>query len=158
MNRRRSPIAVSPGPMERLLTPQEVAEWADRWIAAFPADRSGIHAEEYLWHIFSAERYPAKSKADARVAYECQRAVEFVVISNDRDEGFVTRSHPMTCSFSDWLVFPPNLAWTMAFTHEDGWLGPYFAQHVEYRELDRANRKLIAKQVQILEAKRKGWV
>ena len=29
---------------------------------------------------------------------------------------------------ADAYVFPPDLAWTMVFTHEDGWLGPYFSR------------------------------
>jgi hypothetical protein len=150
-------MAVDPGPIERRPSANEVVAWADRWIAAFPADRTGIHANDYLWHIFSYERYPSTSKAEARAAYERQVAPEFVVISNDRDEGLVTRSRPTACSLRDWLVFPTNLAWTMAFTHEDGLLGPYFAQHSRHKELDAANRRLLARQTQLLEAKRKGW-
>jgi len=45
----------------------------------------------------------------------------------------------------------------MAFTHEDDWLGPFFAQGAKYRELDLANRNALFKRSQTAEAKRKGW-
>jgi hypothetical protein len=28
----------------------------------------------------------------------------------------------------DIYVWPDGLEWTMAFTHEDGWFGPYFSR------------------------------
>jgi hypothetical protein len=31
-------------------------------------------------------------------------------------------------SGQDIYVWPNGLDWTMAFTHEDGWLGPYFSR------------------------------
>jgi Domain of unknown function (DUF4275) len=158
MNRRSTAIVVNPGPIERTLSEAEVLRWVEQWLAAFPANRIGIHADDYLWHIFSYERHPCASKSQAHSAYESQIAPEYVIISNDRDEGCITKSRPTACSLRDWLVFPPNLAWTMAFTHEDGWLGPYFAQSAKYAELDLANRTALDKNVQIAEAKRKGWI
>ena len=61
----------------------------------------------------------------------------------------------------DYCVFPANLAWTMAFTHEDGWLGPYFARHPDYEALTRqaARQQLAAaRKAQQLEwAKKMGY-
>ena len=36
-------------------------------------------------------------------------------------------SPDLTGLHSDFFVFPPNLLWTMSFTHEQPDLGPYFA-------------------------------
>lgn len=58
----------------------------------------------------------------------------------------------------DFYVFPSNLAWTMAFTHEDGWLGPYFARHRNFTELNKANLEKIRKLHQAEAAHLKGWV
>ena len=38
----------------------------------------------------------------------------------------------------------------MAFTHEEGWLGPYFAQHPRYADLNPANVARVKKQEEIL--------
>jgi hypothetical protein len=52
----------------------------------------------------------------------------------------------------DVLVWPEDLSWTMAFTHEEGWLGPYYCRrewigrvldHQRMKELEEAvSRKL----------------
>lgn len=39
----------------------------------------------------------------------------------------------------DFYVFPKNMAWSMAFTHESGWLGPYFLKHKDYQRLQKKN-------------------
>jgi len=46
----------------------------------------------------------------------------------------------------------------MAFTHEDGWLGPYFAKHSQYDKLNQQNIKSIEKALSIEQAKQKGWL
>jgi hypothetical protein len=49
------------------------------------------------------------------------------------------------------------MAWTMAFTHEDGWLGPYFARHASYQNLNAENLAMIRKAKKAEEARLKGW-
>ncbi|MBN8884330.1 MAG: DUF4275 family protein [Rudaea sp.] len=136
-------VSVTPGPIERLLLVSEVKAHIDRWMAIFGRDREGIHFNEFIWHVFSYKRFPSVSRGDAAALYAQQVAPEFVVISNNRREGFVTRNRPAACSWQDWLIFPPNLAWTMAFTHEDKWLGPFFAQNSKFESLDAENRKAL---------------
>lgn len=62
----------------------------------------------------------------------------------------------------DYCVFPANLAWTMAFTHEDGWLGPYFAKHPDYSKLIAQEAELHSirqrKNREIKRAKQNGWL
>ena len=70
---------------------------------------------------------------------------------------FVTDQRPTNCYLSDWYVFPENFAWTMAFTHEDGWLGPYFARHERFSELNRENEMKIRKAREAEVARLKGW-
>jgi hypothetical protein len=45
----------------------------------------------------------------------------------------------------------------MAFTHEDGWLGPYFARHERFSELNRENEMKIRKAREAEVARLKGW-
>jgi hypothetical protein len=45
----------------------------------------------------------------------------------------------------------------MAFTHEDDWLGPYFARHPHYDQLNRQNLQALRKAEQAAFAKLKGW-
>ena len=44
-----------------------------------------------------------------------------------KKEIVVTRTKPSSnTKLLDFHVFPKNFAWSMAFTHEDGWIGPKF--------------------------------
>jgi hypothetical protein len=117
---------------------------------------------QYLWHTFSSENYPAVSGDEAEECYAAQSVDEVVVLSNDRDSALLTNALPTWCSQMDYCVFPLDLSWTMAFTHEAGWLGPYFAKHPDHNLLlDQANRQRQAKarKSQGLErAKKNGWI
>lgn len=161
MKRQRPAIAVEPGRVLRELTPEQVSEYLARWLACFGAGGAGVNMRVYMWHVFSAERYPSASGVPAKEQYARHEAGEYVVLSNARDEGFVTDLRPQACALSDWFVFPPNLAWTMAFTHEDGWLGPYFAKSPAYERLNADNQaqlhKAVAKAKAAERALREGW-
>lgn len=116
-----------------------------------------MNTKAYLWHIFSGARYPSLAGAEARVEYEKQIAAEYVVLSNDRELAFATDVLPQSSSLTDYYVFPANLAWTMAFTHEDGWLGPYFARHGDFAALNKSNLEKVRKLRQADAARLKGW-
>jgi hypothetical protein len=45
----------------------------------------------------------------------------------------------------------------MAFTHEAGWLGPYFAKHEQYATLNSDNQAKIRKAKEAELANLKGW-
>ena len=158
MARRRSPPTVAPGSILRHLDAEEVELYLSKWLQAYGANRHGVNAKAYIWHIFSAERYPALDGSDALAEYSRHNAPEYVVFSNTRDEAFETDVRPESSSLSDFLVFPRNLAWTMAFTHEDGWLGPYFAKNKSYAILEAENERRLKKAVEAENAKTKGWV
>ena len=73
------------------------------------------------------------------------------------DEALVTDQKPTWCSAPDCYVFPRNLAWTMAFTHEDGWLGPFFARHPDFERLQGDNLKGLRKAQRAAAARQRGW-
>lgn len=148
---------VMPGKVLRELSPQESIQLVEAWLEIFGKDRLGTNSKAYLWHIFSANRYPCVSGAEARIQYEQQSAYEYIVVSNRRDSGFVTDQRPSQCYMRDWLVFPENFAWTMAFTHEDGWYGPYFARHEKFTDLNGENQTKIRKVREAETARLKGW-
>ena len=73
------------------------------------------------------------------------------VLSRQMRGVFATDLLPEHCVYSDFYVFPKNMAWTMAFTHEDGWIGSYFAKHPDYDALNAKNIARIRKNKDIKE-------
>lgn len=142
----------------REFTGNEVASLVQQWLDVFDPNRQCINTKAYMWHIFSGGRYPALEGEQARVEYLRQIGSEFVILSNDRDAAFLTDTRPEDRPFSDFYVFPPNLAWTMAFTHEEGLLGPYFARHPRYAELNSANIARVKKLEEMAHARTQGWL
>lgn len=157
MTRRPKPLDVTPGAILRQYSDEEVAACVAKWLDVFGHDRLGVNAKAYLWHIFSGGRYPSLGGNDALAEYKRCAAPEYVVLSNGRDIAFETNLLPIACSLSDWYVCPRNFAWTMMFTHEDGWLGPYFARHKDFVKLNDANLKRLQKAAEAEAAKLKGW-
>lgn len=148
---------VTPGSIIRCFSEEDASLLVAGWLAVFGKNQHGANTKAYLWHLFSGAYYPSVSGPDAVGQYQKQTGVEFVVLSNDRKVAFVTDLPPESSSLSDYYVFPPNLAWTMAFTHEDGWLGPYFALHPNFRELSAANQSKLRKARAAEAARQKGW-
>lgn len=149
---------VAPGAVIHRYTATEATRFANEWLAVFGAKRNGINTHAFLWHVFSAARYPCLHGDAAIEEYKRQSGVEFVILSNDRTLAVLTDTLPASSSLSDYYVFPPNLAWTMAFTHEDGYLGPYFARHPHYAQLNQVNLATMQKARAKEKAKRKGWL
>jgi len=140
----------------RIYTP-EAADLAVQWLDVFGKNRRGMNTKDFLWHVFSGARYPCLSGVAALAEYDKQVAHEYTVLSNQRDVAFVVSERPADKLMWDYLVFPANFAWTLAFTHEDGWLGPYFAQHPDYERLNAANLARLEKEQQAAIARLKGW-
>ncbi len=149
---------VRPGRVLRVLSEGEASALATAWLDVFGRRGTGMSLKAYLWHVFSARGYESLAGKEALSAYAAREAPEYLVLSNDRRTAFVTDLRPDWTSFDDCCVFPPNLAWTMAFTHEDDWLGPYFATHPDVERLDAANLAQIRKRREIEEARVKGWI
>jgi hypothetical protein len=91
--------------------------------------------DDFEWHNFSDGLTPAVEFANAIEAYAALPAGTVWVLSDGTGwEHFAVRatfqSAPppdLACSGADVLVIDIDFQWTMAFTHEDGWYGPYFA-------------------------------
>jgi hypothetical protein len=148
---------IGPGTVVREFSAKEASLLAIQWLEVFGNDRHGVNTKAYLWHAFSGNRYPNSALDRAVVDYEQQQAHEYVVLSNDRDVAFVTDVRAGQSSLIDWLVFPPNLARTAAFTHEDGYLGPFFAKHPLYDQLNAANLAKLQKAREKESARLNGW-
>lgn len=148
---------VQPGRVLRTLPEAEAAALTSAWLQVFRPHREGTNVKRYLWHVFSTSGYQSLSGKAALAAYATREAPEYLVLSNDQRFAFATDQRPDKIDLSDCLVFPPNLAWTMAFTHEDGWLGPYFATHPDVDRLDAANLAQMRKRRELDAASAKGW-
>ncbi|GAA0765263.1 DUF4275 family protein [Ideonella azotifigens] len=141
----------------RCCTPDETLVWGERWLDVFGRNRHGVNADDYLWHVFSGGRYPSLDAAEARAVYAAHSAERYILLSNDQRSAFVLDRKPVNWPERDYNVFPENLAWNMAFTHEEGWLGPYFAKHADYVQLEAANQQRLEKRRQAEVARARGW-
>ena len=140
----------------------ETLQWVERWRSVYAGGERAPGLKQYMWHTFSWGAYPSVSGEEARQLYAAHRYFEVIVLSNDRKTAFRSASLPVSDRLFDFYVFPPDLAWTMAFTHEDGWLGPYFAKHHDYEAMiDKAKRQRLAadsKAMELERAKQNGWL
>jgi hypothetical protein len=95
------------------------------------ARRSRSPLLDFEWHVFSYNHRAAKTGDHARNAYRRINACDFVVLSGEARQTFGFRCHgkpPDLSGRTDILVAPTTMTWTMAFTHEQPTLGPYFAE------------------------------
>ena len=140
----------------------ECLEWVERWRGVYASGQRASGLSRFLWHTFSEGMYPSVSGGEAEQLYFFHEILDVIVLSNDRKRCFRTASLPAAERRIDFYVFPPDLAWTMAFTHEDGWLGPYFAKHPNYEALvAKAKQQRRANDRKLKElgrAKQQGWI
>ena len=155
-------LVVKPGEILKSFGADDAQLFVKKWLSAFGQNRPGLNTNSFMWHLFSAGRFPSISGQEALDAYSNHEAAEYIVLSNDRKSAISTITRPEKCSVSDYYVFPENLAWTLAMTHENGWLGPYFAYHKDYKLLNhvniRNNQARLTKLNEMAIAKSKGWV
>ncbi|EAR09960.1 DUF4275 family protein [Reinekea blandensis] len=151
-------VEIFPGRVLRILEPSSAAAIETQWMNTFCHNKQGVNTRQYKWHIFSSGRYEALEGKLAVDAYERHSATEFFVLSNSSQEVIVTDLRPQALSGTDCYVFPVNMAWTMAFTHEEDRLGPYFAKHRQYDRLEADNARLVKKQQQKEQAIKNGWL
>ena len=87
----------------------------------------------YDWHVFSYKHAPAVARDKAVFTYtSLSPPPRFIICPHDERlpaleilDGLLPDFHN---SGLDIYVWPDSLDWTMAFTHEDGWFGPYFSR------------------------------
>lgn len=140
----------------------EAQQWAERWCGVYARGKRAPGLKQYLWHTFSWDAYPSVSGAEAKRLYAQHSWSEVVVLSNDRQTAVRSAELPAGNGCDDFYVFPADLAWTMAFTHEEGWLGPYFAKHPNYEALvTKAQQQRVVNDRKLKElerAKQQGWI
>ena len=151
-----------PGRVLTVYSQSESSRIEEQWMKVYASRRQGLNTKAYKWHVFSGGAYPCLEGDEARSLYDVHAAVEYIILANDFCAALATDERPTRLSLNDVYVFPKNLAWTMAFTHEEGWLGPYFAKHRNYSSLEKENARELAawkeKQRQIEVAKARGWM
>jgi hypothetical protein len=155
-------IIVEPTEVITTFARSDAELFSKKWLSAYGKNRLGLNTKAFMWHVFSGGGHPAVSGQEALSLYREHVAAEYIVLSNDRAMAISSAAKPDSCNLPDYYVFPPNLAWTVAITHEDGWLGPYFATHRDYKLLNQENvtkyQARLLKAEQLALAKSKGWV
>ena len=139
MKSQRSAIAIRPDAVIRAYGRAETAHWMEQWLDAFGRECGDVCVDPYAWHVFSFGCHPSVALDAARAEYREAVAALYVVVDGDRGHAVETDERPSLREKGEYLVFPSNFAWTMAFTHEDGWLGPFFARHRDYDRLHEDN-------------------
>ena len=153
----KSEIEIQPGKILKTFSKEETESIEKKWTGVFCKNKQGFNTKAFKWHIFSGSGYPSTDGEISRQDYLNQISVEYIVIGDDHEPAIKTDLKPIESNISDFYVFPENMAWTMAFTHEEGWLGPYFAKHPKYDILNAENMKRVENEWKKLISKEKGW-
>lgn len=151
-------IEVTPGAVIDVLNKQQCEVIRLGWKKQYAPRAEGMRLSQNLWHVFSHGGFPSVNGLAADDAYQSELSDKYVVMDDQMTAGLVTDQRPDNLAYHDVHVFPLNLAWTMAFTHEDGNLGPYFARHEKYEALSAENAAQLEKQQQIRRARENGWL
>ena len=122
------------------LSADETKALRQRWREAFAGPVKRRHRvwvyRGYDWHAFSYGLTPSVSLQPALEAYRAAfreglrkgRRREVYLMPEDLPAFRCRAAEPPDLSKQECLVCPEGLDWTMAFTHEDGWLGPFFSR------------------------------
>jgi hypothetical protein len=84
------------------------------------------------WHTFSWKFCKSKSGFRAVIEYLSEKAKTVYVVSQDETQTAFSCASETPIDFSecgtDVYVFPEDYAWTIAFTHEEPQIGPFFSR------------------------------
>jgi hypothetical protein len=149
--------AVSTNP----LTSEEIHNIEEKWLSIFCnytiKEKNEININLFKWHTFSNDKFPACQHNEAETIYIQQKSTRYFVLpefhAHPNEVAFSTNMKPnltLRKALVDFYVFPKNIAWTMAFTHEDGWFGPYFSKHPDFEQLNKKN-------IEAYNAQLRGW-
>jgi hypothetical protein len=123
---RREPI-----PIQRRW--QLLQQWREVYAAQLHAVTGKWTWKGYDWHVFSFRHAQAIDGLKASLTYaSLPPPKRCIVCPHDERLPAVVIGGGSLPDFGDTgqdiTVWPHNLAWTMAFTHETGWFGPYFSR------------------------------
>jgi len=129
---------------------QVMNQWESVYCPLSKKEKEKIYFNDYKWHVFSNDAYASITGEKALEEYNKQIARLFYVIPEvtvwPNEVAFICNKLPpsnLMAKSKDFYVFPKNLAWSMAFTHEHGWLGPYFSKHKDYTSLNNKNAQSV---------------
>jgi hypothetical protein len=115
---------------------QEKQQLQQQWRAAFAfnlrTQMARRQSSDRDWRVFSTKQAVCREGAVAISLYSRVRVPDFFIVPED--EGLpglrCTGDTPPDLSVLqlDLYVSPPDFTWTMVFTHEQPWHGPYFAR------------------------------
>jgi hypothetical protein len=118
--------------------------WRETYCRQLHADEGSWSVGGFDWHVFSGGFARRIADGAALEAFRAEPDGEVVVVSSwtkESPEGWVLARKPQLEELRrDLTVSPRSLAWTMAFTHEHGWLGPYFSRAEWQQEPDVPRR------------------
>ncbi len=109
------------------------ASWCEAFLQPVKARTGSYRYRGYHWHAFSYEFVPARRGEAAFEEYRRCASLPLLIVPESWSEGRPLWCHgPRRPDLSslrmDAYVFPASLEWTMAFTHEQPGLGPYFTR------------------------------
>lgn len=106
-----------------------------RWEGKFagwidPSTKASVYLDEFLWHVFSYEKLPCSTSAEATIAFENEPKRSCYVFYQDRDivllldncDGLTAND---LVGERDVYIVDTEFTWTYVQTHESD-CGPYF--------------------------------
>lgn len=110
-------------------------QWRHTYAARLHAAKGKWKWQEYDWHVFSYQHTPSICGDKAVATYARLEAPLLIVIPEAHSFPSLPALQLSTASLPqlqgaglDVLVWPDDLNWTMAFTHEASSCGPYFSR------------------------------
>ncbi len=137
------------GGQRELISLRRRREILSAWRHVYAAELHAIRGQwtwlGFDWHVFSHRYARAFAREEAWLTYESLSSPSRFIVCphDDRLPAFeiIGGSLPdFRNSGQDLYVWPDGLDWTMAFTHEDGWFGPYFSRREWIRAPSRGVR------------------
>ncbi|MCP3138968.1 DUF4275 family protein [Pyxidicoccus xibeiensis] len=108
-------------------------EWRSVYASSLHAATGKWKHGQFEWHVFSFKYAHALSGTKAQHAYSLEQPGEVLVIPESEALPALRLEAHLLPDFislrNEIHVFPPDLSWTMSFTHEMSiGLGPYFSR------------------------------
>jgi hypothetical protein len=123
-------------------SPSEAEAARDNWLQHFARNvkkEKGVWIwNDYRWHGFSFELEPCVAGLDALAKYQSQYPARFFVFDEDGEWCYVCergRYPDLSVCEDDMYVSHHNMKWTMAFTHEQPGIGPFFAERARNKSI-----------------------
>lgn len=109
-----------------------VQTWRETFAASVKIQTGKSVHLGFEWHTFSYQFAQSEHGPRGLALYLTELPEDVYVVPEDEDDdAFVCQAAGLldfSACQTDILVFPPTFAWTVAFTHEQPHLGPYFSR------------------------------